>query len=1012
MRFISLSLLLIAPLIAEIDFATQIQPIFSENCYACHGPDEESVESGLRLDQRELALKGGDSGEAFIPGNPEKSLIIERITTDDRDELMPPRKKKDPLTPEQIKLIKQWIAEGAEWGEHWSFIPPVRPDLPPLKKKDWAKNPIDYFILAKLEEEGLEPSKKADPRTLLRRRSLDLIGLPPSLDQLKTPEKVTNEQLLDNPHFGEKWAREWLDVARYADSSGYEKDLPRQMHFYRDWVIKALNDDMGYDDFIINQIAGDLLPNATQDNKVATGYLRNSMTNEEGGAKPEQFRVEGLFDRMDAIGKGILGITTQCAQCHTHKYDPLTHDEYFGMFAYLNSIRETSYPAFNDADQNRIQEIHNKIAKVEEQLKSAHSDWQQQYQQWQKDLLALPRTKWVVQNIKQIGDAGQKYQNLPDGSVINQGYAATKSTAPFAHQTKMKTIRSVRLELLNDPYLSFTGPGRSIEGTAALSGFRLESGPALNKLKPIKLQNAVASVNPPDTPVNQMLHPVDAKGSKDKRITGGAAYAIDGNNDTAWTTDLGPGRSNVPQAITFELKEPLENAEKLHIKTQLDQRHGGFNSDDNQTFNVGRFRMSFSSDLPNALDQLPLLALEALMAKKRTAKQEALLFTHWRESQERFAEFNAKTEALWKQHPKPALALVAKKIVKARETRLFKRGEQTQPKHVVKAHVPSFLHPLPEGADPTSRLTFAKWLVSRDSPTTARTVVNRIWQSYFGRGLVETPEDLGLQSPLPSHPKLLDWLAVELMENDWSMKHIHELITSSATYQQSSVQESLNKERDPNNRLLARGPRQRVPAETIRDIHLSASGLLDHTMGGRSVYPPAPGFLFQRPVSYGPKTWPIEKDSNRYRRGIYTFRFRSVVYPMFLAFDAPTGEASCVQRTTSTTPLQALVTLNEPMSVEAAVGLGHLILSEKNGIASAFERCTSRPPDEAELKTLQTLFKNQEEHYSKNKEAAKELTSTYKPVTIDISKHDPVKLAAATATAQALLNLDETISKN
>ena len=617
MRITLLLLLLITPLTAKVDFATQIQPILSENCYACHGPDEESVESGLRLDKRELALKGGNSGEAFVPGSPEKSLIIERITHTDSDELMPPPKKKDSLTPEQIELITQWIAEGAEWGEHWAFLPPVRPDLPKVKQEAWIKNPIDKFVLAKLEQHGLEPSKKANPRTLLRRRSLDLIGLPPSLDQLKAPEKTTVDELIASPHFGEKWAREWLDVARYADSAGYEKDLPRQMHPYRDWVIKALNGDMGYDQFIINQIAGDLLPNATQDNKVATGYLRNSMTNEEGGAKPEQFRVEGLFDRMDAIGKGVLGITTQCAQCHTHKYDPLTHDEYFGMFAFLNSTRETSHAAYFDSDNAKIRDIKTEIKKFEEELKSSHPQWQKDFQKWQQDLLALPRTKWVVQNIAQIGDDGQKYQNLHDGSVINQGYAATKMTAPFAHETKMKKIRSVRLELLNDPYLAFSGPGRSIEGTAALSEFKLLAGPSLGKLTPVKLQNPVASVNPPDAKLNQFRHPVDAKGSKDDRITGRGAYALDGNAKTAWTTDQGYGRSNVPQAITFELTEAIENSGSLHIKTLVDQRHGGYNSDDNQTFNLGRFRMSFSSELPNTLDQLPLLVLEALTAEKR-----------------------------------------------------------------------------------------------------------------------------------------------------------------------------------------------------------------------------------------------------------------------------------------------------------------------------------------------------------------------------------------------------------
>ncbi|MEN8736470.1 MAG: PSD1 and planctomycete cytochrome C domain-containing protein [Akkermansiaceae bacterium] len=1015
MRLLAFTVALSLPVVAKIDFATEIQPILSNNCYACHGPDETKAESELRLDQRELAIQGGDSGPALVPGDAKISLLFQRITSSDEDEHMPPLEKKDPLTPEQISLIEAWINEGAEWGTHWAFETPTRPALPEVKNPVWVQTPIDQFILATLEKEGLSPSKKADPRTLMRRLSLDLTGLPPTLEQLSKADSTVPgkfiTQLISSPHFGEKWGRDWLDVARYADSAGYEKDLPRYMHFYRDWVVKAHNEDMPFDDFIIKQIAGDLLPSATQDDIIATGYLRNSMSNEEGGAKPEQFRVEGIFDRMDAVGKGILGLTTQCAQCHTHKYDPLTHDEYFGMFAFLNTISEASHPAFNQSQHRTAADLKKEITAIETEAKNATADWQTRFQKWQDDLQSLPYTEWVTQSISQIGDDGQKYQNLPDGSLINQGYAATMMDAPFTGETEMADARSVRIELLNHPYLSLNGPGRSLAGTAALSEYKLQAGPDANSLKSVKFVKATASVNPPDAKLNPMLYPLNHKRSKDDRITGRADYAIDGSNKTAWTTDQGPGRSNVPQVITFEMAEPLANPGKLILRTQLGQRHGGWNSDDNQTFNIGRFRLSFAKTLPNALDHLPPLVKEALLSKQRTAEQKTLLFSHWLKSQPDLVAFTDRIEQVWRKHPKPTPALVASKVAQPRVTRLFDRGEQSQPKHIVKPHVPEFLHPLPEG-DSSSRLTFAKWLVDAKSPLTARTFVNRIWQGYFGKGLVETTEDLGLQSPRPSHPELLDWLAVEFMENDWSMKHLHRLIVSSATYQQLSRHESLLSQRDPYNRLIARGPRLRVKAETIRDIHLSASGLIHHQVGGRAVFPPAPDFLFQKPSSYGPKIWFTEQDEQRYRRALYTFRFRSVPYPMLVAFDAPTGDAACVRRTVSTTPLQALVTLNEEMSVEAAVALGHLILKDGKDFAKAFERCTSRVPNEQETQILAQLFEQQRKAYLQDKDSAKTLIDTYKPISVDITQHDPVDLAAATAVAQALLNLDETISKN
>jgi len=1003
----------------KVDFSTQIQPIFSENCYACHGPDGETVEGGLRLDVREDALKGGDSGKAIVPGDVAASMLLDRITHSDPNEVMPPPDKKEALSSVQVELIRQWIDEGAEWGTHWAFTTPQRPAVPEVKdskNSDWVKTPIDHFVLAKLESEGLKPRPQADSATLLRRLSLDLVGLPPTLDELASEKKPSEEieRLIASSHFGERWGREWLDAARYSDSAGYEKDLPRYHHFYRDWVVSAMNENMPYDDFVVKQIAGDLLPAATQEDKIATGFLRNSMTNEEGGAKPEMFRVEGIFDRIDAIGKSMLGLTAQCAQCHTHKYDPLTHDEYFGMFAYLNNISETSIPAYTPGEQKTTDELLAGIAAIDSGIRESNPDAEDAFVKWQQDLLALPRTQWHALELYQLGDSGQKYWPLPDKSIINKGYAATLGTEVFTSSIQLPEIRSARLEVMTDPYLPMSGPGRSTRGTGALSEFVLRAGPELEKVKNLKFVNPVASVNPEERELDPKRFPAKGNNGKSDRRTGPVAFAVDGDMKTAWTHERDPARNNDPAVLTFELEEPLRSDATTYFKYNLVARHGGHNSDDNMTYNLGRIRLSVSETLPNALDQLPPLVLEALEtpAEERSLEQERRLFEHWRENQPTYREETEKVEALYAKVPLPTWALVAGEVETPRETRLFERGEQSDPKHIVKPHVPAFLHPLPEG-EPESRLTFAKWLVDPKSPVAARVFVNRIWQAYFGTGLLETSEDFGHQAARPSHPELLDWLACEFMESGWDMKHMHRLIVNSAAYQQASGASDELRDRDPQNRLLARGARFRVPAETVRDIQLKSSGLLDSSLGGRSVYPPAPRYLFERPVSYGPKTWDVETDSQRYRRALYTFRFRSVPYPMLNVFDAPNGSVSCVRRNSSTTPLQALVTLNEQVSVEAALGLAHLMLNDTGSleerISRAFQRCTSREPDEEDLRTLVSVY---ETASTANPEEMKLLLENYEPVTLDLSAHSQNDLAAATTVARVLLNLDETITKN
>jgi mono/diheme cytochrome c family protein len=1003
---------------AEVDFATQIQPILSQHCYACHGPDDSSIEGGLRLDVQEKALKGGDGGKVIVPGDPDASELIKRVTHRDPDEIMPPPEKKKPLSPEQVALLRQWIAEGAKWGTHWAFQTPQRPAVPQVKQREWVKTPIDAFVIARLEAQGLKPAESADATTLLRRLSLDLIGLPPTLEEISAMKSLDAEieRLIASPHFGERWGREWLDAARYSDSAGYEKDLARMNHFYRDWVVNAMNANMPYDQFVIKQIAGDLLPNATQDDRIATGFLRNSMTNEEGGAKPEQFRIEGVFDRIDAIGKSMLGLTAQCAQCHTHKYDPLTHEEYYGMFAFLNGIEETSIAAYTDEERKTRDQLLAEISAIDTMLRQSSPEMEKDYLAWQRDLLALPRTEWHSLELYQLGDSGQKYWPQPDHSIINMGYANTRGTEVFTSSLEIGQIRAARLEVMNDPYLPMNGPGRSTRGTAALSEFVLRAGADPQKVEPLKWINPVASVNATDTPLDPMRFPNDGNRKPDDRKIGPAAFAVDGNEKTAWSNERDAARNNDPAVLTFELAEPFSTGGKVHFKYNLVQRHGGYNSDENQTFNLGRLRLSVSASLPNALDQLPPVVLEALLLEpaKRTPLQEQRLFAHWRETQPRFATTTQQVEALYARIPQPTWTLVAAETKQVRETRLFERGDQTQPKQVVKPRVPAFLHPLPAGENPGSRLTFAKWLVDPKSPVAARVMVNRIWQAYFGIGLLETAEDFGHQAARPSHPELLDWLACEFMSSGWNIKHIHRLIVGSATYRQSSRMNPVTREMDPQNRLLAHGPRFRVPAETVRDIQLAASGLLYPAVGGRSVFPPAPAYLFQRPVSYGPKTWDVETDVQRYRRALYTFRFRSVPYPMLATFDAPNGSVSCVRRTLSTTPLQALVTLNEQVSLESALALAHQILSDsgtpREAISRAFQRCTARIPNEKEIEALEKLYG------SALAEAdvahVQILLQTYQPVTLDLGKHPLPELSAATTVARVLLNLDETITKN
>jgi hypothetical protein len=898
--------------------------------------------------------------------------------------------------------------------------------LPGVKNQDWIRNPIDAFVLARLEREGLKPSPEADKVTLLRRLSLDLIGLPPTIDELDAfladpsadAYRKQVERLLQSPHYGERWGRHWLDAARYADSDGFEKDKSRQVWAYRDWVIQALNRDLPYDQFIIQQLAGDLLPGASQDQRVATGFLRNSMINEEGGVDPEQFRMEAMFDRMDAIGKGILGLTIQCAQCHNHKYDPLQQEDYYRMFAFLNNDYEANIAVYTPPEQMKRASIFRQIKEIEAGLQHRTPDWRSQMAQWEAEIKKQKQPDWMVirPEVDAISDGGQKYLPQKDGSFLAQGYAPTKHRVKMTVRTDVQNITAFRLELLTDPNLPLGGPGRSIRGTGALTEFDVEAASAKEpgKITKVKFARATADVNPPEKPLEAIF---DDKSGK-RRVTGPVTYAIDGKGDTAWGIDVGPGRRNQPRKAVFTADKPIANPGGTILTFYLMQNHGGWNSDDNQNNNLGRFRLSITTT-PNAeADPLPAAVREilSLPADRRPPAQEAAVFSYWRTTRPLWQEANAKMEALWQEHPEGSSQLVLEARVHGRETHMLKRGDFLKPGRAVTPGVPSFLHPLPEGAPP-NRLTFARWLVDRQSPTTARSIVNRVWQAYFGTGIVSTSEDLGTQSESPSHPELLDWLAAAFMDRGWSLKELHRLIVTSAAYRQSSKASPGLYARDPQNRLLARGPRVRVEAEIVRDIALTASGLLDDKIGGPSVYPPAPGFLFSPPASYGPKIWREETGADRYRRGLYTFRYRSVPYPVLQNFDAPNGDFSCVRRVRSNTPLQALTTLNEALFMECARGLALRIVREggttdEQRLAYVFRRCLGRKPTEKETAVVSSLLRKELDRFGTNAQAAWKLAVGDKvsrpPLPAGVT---PPQLAAWTALSRVLLNLDETITK-
>ncbi|MBC7368166.1 MAG: PSD1 domain-containing protein [Undibacterium sp.] len=1038
-------------LASPVEFNRDVRPILSDNCFTCHGQDAAARKGGLRLDDRAIALTGGKSGlPAIVPGKPDESELLLRITAaHDSEDLMPTvESKKTPLTPPQVATLRQWIAEGAEYQSHWAFIPPTRPAVPAGAN---GKNPIDAFVSARRTAAGSKGAPEAAPEMLARRLWLDLVGLPPSPQELdeflaayaKDREKAYGalvEKLLASPRYGEKWARHWLDAARYADSDGYEKDLPRQQWAWRDWVIKSLNADQPYDQFIVDQIAGDLLapaerdPQRAQDLRVATGYLRNSMISEEGAIIPEQYRMEGMFDRMDAIGKGVVGVTLQCAQCHTHKFDPITHEDYFRVFAAINNTYDATTRIYGPEKLATIDRLHRELAAEEAKLKAAQPGWAKFFAAWSEaQAAAVAATPWeTLTPVEPVWGGGLAHPDvLPDGSVITLGFRASDGDLSFTTTPKLAAgATALRLEALNHGDLIFGGPGRSIDGLFAVSELEVEVLPS-GYVKPVNEKTAEVGMRKlglarASADFESPAHTIDKpfrKGDDDKRTVGPSAYLVDGKLETGWSPDRGVGRRNAPSEVVVQFKEPLTLAAGEKLRVTLRFKHSGKDNHGRDTQLLGRFRVALTAAPDATASKIPTAARLALAvpAAVRTPEQQAALFAAWRTSVASYADTNAAIETLWAQYPtedSTVLTLGERIADDTRGTFMLERGAWDKPKTRVTPGTPAFLHALrAELAQEPDRLAFAHWLVDRRSPTAARVAVNRVWQVLFGAGLVETSEDFGVRAGAPAQPEVFDWLAVEFMDRGWSQKKLIRTIVTSATYRQSSVITPELQERDPKNRLLARGPRFRADAEVVRDIALRTSGLLTEKVGGPSIFPPVPESLFASSF-IAVDFWKTATDAERYRRSLYVFRRRSMPDPVLASFDAPNGDSACAARPRSNTPLAALASLNEIVFVEASQALALRILREGGATGASraaygFRLCTARAARPDEIAELVAVMKTPRARVAEGWISARELAFGDAAKLPELPAGiTPVDVAAWTIAARVLLNLDETLTKS
>jgi mono/diheme cytochrome c family protein len=969
----------------RVDFNREIRPILSEYCFVCHGPDAKTREADLRLDTRDGALADLGGYAALVPGKPDESQLLGRIVTDDPDERMPPAETEKELSPAQITTIRRWIEQDAPYRRHWS-LEPIRRELPPaVKNESWPLGSIDRFILARLEKSGITPSPEADRYTLIRRVYLDLIGLPPSPEEVDvfvrddSPaayERVV-DRLLSNPHFGERWGRYWLDQARYADSHGYTNDNERVMWPYRDWVIEAFNRDLPFDRFTIEQLAGDLLPDPSSDQLVATGFHRNTLINTEGGTKADQFRVEQVKDRVDTTGVVWMGLTVGCAKCHSHKYDPIEQAEYYELYAFFNSTADQNsvsptIPIQTAQQKRELDDLQGEISRLKQRLEQPDSERDARRAAWERELagMAGEPPQWVPLDTEATSRHGAIFEKLDDGSLLVSGANQPNDLYSVTAHAPIETVRAVRLEALTHPSLPKTGPGRAGNGNLVLSDVRLVGPDG----KPKPFASASADHSQPSFDV---------------------AGAIDEDPKSGWAINQAPeGGVNHNRVAKFVLAASLRFEPGAKFELAMTFNNGA------SAYNLGRFRLSVSSVVPSGSDVADLARIAAIAPDKRTDDERKDLGQAFERADPQLAplrtelkQLESRHEQLRKQVPS---AMVMRELATPRATHVQVRGDFLRPSDRVEPDVPDALPPLPPSDRQRTRLDLARWITGADHPLTARVRVNRIWMRLFGRGFVETENDFGIQGSPPTHPELLDWLAGEFREQDWSTKKLLRLIVTSATYRQSSRARTDLAEIDPRNELLARQSRLRVEAEIVRDLALAASGLLSDKIGGPSVYPPQPDGVYA--FTQVKKNWRTSQGEDRYRRGIYTFFYRSAPHPMLTTFDVPKFNQTCTRRDRSNTPLQSLTVANDAAMFEMARALAARVLREIPAdqgddarLTRAFRVCFARLPEDRELARLREYLEREQARYRED------------------TKADAA--TAWTSVARVLMNLDEFITR-
>jgi hypothetical protein len=996
----------------KIDFNRQIRPILSDNCFACHGPDAEQRKAKLRLDSFEGATaKLRRSGQAIVPGDPAMSRIVERIATDDPTEVMPPPRTQKHVTPAQLAVLRQWIREGASYAEHWAFVPPKRSALPTVKNDTWARNPIDRFILARLEKEGLAPSPEADRVTLIRRLSLDLLGLPPTPAEVdafvadKSPDAYEKlvDRLFASPHYGERVALDWLDAARFADTHGYHIDAGRDMTRWRDYVIDSFNANLPFDRFTVEQLAGDLLPSATVAQKIASGFNRNHMINFEGGAIAEEYLSAYIVDRVNTTSTVWLGLTVACAQCHDHKYDPIRQRDFYRLYAIFHNVPERGLdgnhgnadPVLRAPTKSQEQEL----ARIDARLKeldhpptAPDADLDAGLARWEKTALDAGDPVWTTLKPERATAAnGTKLVRQDDDSVLATGPAPATESYTIAATVPLTKITGLRLEALP----TAGKLGRSSNGNSVMTGASLKIDGAT-----VPLTDAVATFSQETFPIKSVL------------------------------AGAGPGwglfpKIAEPNVVVFR----CESAAKGTVVVSLD-----FNSQYAE-HQLGRFRLAVT-DSPRPLGKSSLPAAVAtilrLPADKRTPAQIAALRTYYRT--EIAGDARVRTEKADLARQKAAIekamptAMIMQEMPQPRDSFLLVRGEYDKKGEKVTAGLPAFL-PGTAADKKVDRLALARWLVSSENPLTRRVIVNRYWQMIFGAGLVRSAEDFGSQGEPPTHPELLDWLAVEFAEPTpdglgakvgWSVRDLLRAIVTSATYRQSSVVRPELFAKDRDNRLLARAPRHRLPAELIRDQALAVSGLLNGEIGGKSVSPYQPEGLWQELASRGDsRNWTAQfyeqsHGKDLYRRTMYTFWKRTSPPPQLVAFDAPDRETCTVRRGRTNTPLQALILMNDPTYVEASRKLAERVMKSttatEDRVRLAFRLTTGRTPTAREVEILRGAYDKQLTRFRADPAAAGRLLGVGE-ATRD-NGVDAGDLSAWTMVASTLLNLDETVTKN